>query len=133
MTDTPKRSVGHPLKFLTVEELQERIDAYFEEMERPRNSGDTVWFEPITITGLALALDTSRQTLCNYEKRDEFFDAITRAKLRCENYAERMLYLGKNAAGPIFALKNFDWKDKQTQEHETGEGFDAFVKALRPE
>jgi len=104
---------GRPLKFKSPEELQQRIDEYFKSVEEPRVSGDTVWFEPITITGLALALDTSRQTLCDYDLKDEFTDTIKRAKLRCENYAEKMLYMGKSAAGPIFALKNFDWTDKQ--------------------
>lgn len=95
---------GRPLKFETVEIMQEQIDAYFKECKK-----DDV---PLTITGLALALDTSRETLCNYEEREEYFDAIKRAKLKCENYAEVGLFTAGNVAGPIFALKNFGWKDK---------------------
>ena len=71
---------------------------------------------PYTITGLALALGTSRQTLMNYEHREAFFDTIKKHKTRVENYAEERLYSG-NAAGPIFALKNFEWKDKQEVEN----------------
>lgn len=108
---------GRPLKFKTPEEMQEKIDEYFDKMEKPKIAIDgNPYYEPITITGLALALHTTRELLCNYEERDEFYDTIKRAKLRVENYAEKMLYLGKSAAGPIFALKNFNWSDKQQTE-----------------
>ena len=61
-----------------------------------------------------MALDTTRETLMDYEddRGQEFTDAVKRVKLVCENYAEMKLY-GNNATGPIFALKNFGWKDKQ--------------------
>ena len=93
---------GRPLKFKSPEEMQEKIDAYFK----------TTPDEEVTITGLALALDTDRQTLINYEKRDEFFDTIKKAKTIVENSYERALR--KNGrTGEIFALKNFGWQDKQ--------------------
>ena len=96
---------GRPLKFQSVEEMQEMIDAYFEKCDAEE--------EPYTITGLAIALGaTSRQTIINYEKRDEFFDTIKSAKLRVENYAEKQA-LTKNSAGAIFVLKNHGWTDKQ--------------------
>lgn len=97
--------VGRPLKFKTPEELQEKIDVYFEETDK----------EEWTITGLALALDTYRQTLVNYEEKDEFMDTIKRAKLKVENGYE--IDLKKSGrTGTIFALKNFDWKDKTEQD-----------------
>jgi hypothetical protein len=68
-----------------------------------------------TITGLALALDTSRQTLVEYEAKDEFIDAIKKAKLRVENSYEHSLR-EKGRSGDIFALKNFNWKDKSEQD-----------------
>jgi len=98
-------NMARPLKFQSVEELQTAIDAYFAQC--------LVDEEPLTVTGLALALDTTRQTLINYEDREEFLDAIKKAKTKVENYAEKRLFSG-NATGPIFALKNFDWTDKQT-------------------
>lgn len=95
------RKVGRPLKFKTVEELQEKIDSYFTDTLR----------EEWTITGLAMALDTYRQTLINYEGKEEFVDAVKKAKQRVENGYE--IDLKKNGrSGTIFALKNFDWKDK---------------------
>ena len=94
---------GRPLKFKTPEIMQTLIDAYFEECK----TNDI----PLTITGLALALDTSRETLLNYEERDEFFDTVKRAKLRVEHDYELSLR-ANGRAGEIFGLKNFGWKDK---------------------
>lgn len=105
--------MARPLKFQSVEEFQTAVDDYFNGIKDPRPVGDGVYFEPATITGLALHLDTTRETLCDYQEKDEFSDAVKTAKLRCENYAERMLYIGKTATGPIFALKNFGWTDSQ--------------------
>lgn len=98
--------VGRPLKFSSPEELLERAYEYFDEtLEKG---------QPITITGLAMALDTSRETLMDYEEKrgDQFSDAVKKVKLVCENYAERKLF-GSNPTGAIFALKNYGWKDKQ--------------------
>lgn len=102
-------SPGRPLKFKTVEELQSAIDAYF--ADTPKDE----W----TITGLALALDTYRQTLVNYEHKDEFMDTVKKAKQRIENGYE--IDLKKHGrSGTIFALKNFDWKDKQETDLTSG-------------
>jgi len=109
MTGKEKHPGGRPLKFKTVEELQAKIDSYFK--DRVDESGTAI--KPVTITGLALHLDTSRETLMDYQERDEFSDAIKRAKLRIENYYEENLMTGK-PTGPIFALKNFGWKDHST-------------------
>lgn len=92
---------GRPLKFTTVEDMQAQIDAYF--LATPPTQ--------LTITGLALALDTSRETLINYEERTEYFDTVKRAKDRIENAYELSLRT-RGSAGDIFGLKNFGWKDK---------------------
>lgn len=95
--------MARPLKFNNLEELEKRISDYFASTPR----------EEWTITGLAIALDTCRQTLLNYEEKDIFLDTIKRAKLFVENSYE--IDLKKHGrTGTIFALKNFDWKD-QTQ------------------
>lgn len=103
---------GRPKKFKDPGEMQRKIDEYF---SRCDETG-----EPYTITGLALALDTTRETLLDYEhaaSRKAFSDTVKRAKLRVQNYAERQMYLKQNPAGPIFALKNYGWRDKQEIEH----------------
>jgi len=99
---------GRPLKFASLPKLRAAIDAYFAKCDKTK--------EPYTITGLALALKTSRETLMNYEKREQFFDTIKEAKVKVENYAEKKLFAG-NPAGPIFSLKNFGWTDKQQVDH----------------
>lgn len=148
MSDKPKHPGGRPLLFKSVEELQEKIEAYFADCDphpeeetvyewHQKDSGEvnkdgeplmvtdhsqppmtkTQWGitrqKPYTITGLAVFLGTSRQTLINYQEKDgEFFDAIKGAKDRIENFWEKEL-LGAHATGPIFNLKNnYDWKDK---------------------
>ena len=96
-----ERGRGRPLKWETVEALQQEVDKYFAETPEHR------W----TITGLALALNTDRQTLINYSEREDYFDTINKAKLMVENVYEIDLR-EKGHAGNIFALKNFGWKDK---------------------
>lgn len=104
-----KNKGGRPLKFKDKEALEEAINKYF------ANTPKDEW----TITGLALALDTYRQTLLNYEERDEFMDTIKKAKQMVENGYE--LDLKKHGrSGTIFALKNFDWKDRTEQDITSG-------------
>ena len=117
-----KHAGGRPLKFKSIKELQSKIDAYFESCyEIDAETGKRQQIEPFTITGLALELDTSRETLMEIEIQRsgygaEFVDAIKRAKLKCHNYAEKQLYTAKSAQGAIFALKNYGWKDTQSVE-----------------
>lgn len=144
---------GRPLKFKTVEELQEKIDAYFADCD-PHVLDITEWVQardskgqlkkdkyglnylvevhhkimteqkPYTITGLALALDTSRETLLDYEDKAEFSDTIKKAKDRCHNYVENSL-LTSNPTGAIFNLKNnYGWKDKSEVDSNVNLGVD---------
>lgn len=103
---------GRPLKFETPEILQEKIEAYFKKCE---DKGERPF-----ITELAYYLDTSRETLCNYEEKEPFFDTIKRAKMRCELELEKNLIEGKvNPTGSIFNLKNnYGWRDKTEVENE---------------
>jgi hypothetical protein len=137
-----KSKGGRPLKFSSVDDLQIKIDAYFGNCDphrakrillRQKANGQHYVDEeeyiteqvPYTITGLALALDTTRETLRDYEsgkyddagrsedENSRFSDTIIRAKLRCEQFAEMHLFTGKNANGAIFSLKNnYNWVDK---------------------
>lgn len=120
---------GRPPFYNTKEEMQEKIDAYFEECKGrylEDAEGNTVRDKygypviidarPLTITGLALALGfTSRQALLNYQAKDEFVDTILRAKAKVECYAEERLFDKDGANGAKFSLaNNFEgWKDKQ--------------------
>jgi hypothetical protein len=142
---------GRPLKFQDVEELKKKIDAYFADCD-PHMEEVTEWVEargkdgqlkkddnglnylvevthrvmtkqkPYTITGLAVWLDTSRETLLDYQERPEYSDTIKAAKDKCEEFWEQML-IGANATGPIFNLKNnYNWKDKTEQEFSNPDG-----------
>lgn len=119
--------MARPLKYKTVDALQAAIDAYFEDCQgKPLvdDSGNAVtdkYGEPViigahppTVTGLALALGFStRQSLLNYQGRKQFLDTITRAKARCEEYAESRLFDRDGARGAQFSLEhNFRWLDQ---------------------
>ncbi len=136
MPEEKKR--GQPKKFKSAAEMQKAIDAYYDSCysdvivkdkngaavldENNRPIYERVLTEPLTITGLALALGTNRQTLLNYQNEygEDFFDTITRAKTIIENYAEKQLYLAKSANGPAFNLKNnYGWVDKQEIDQNT--------------
>ena len=85
-------------------------------------------YKPLTITGLAIALGTYRETLMNYqEKDDEFFDTVKKAKQRIENaYEKRLIKYGRS--GDIFALKNFNWTDKQEVEAKVDSSVDIKIE-----
>lgn len=113
---------ARPLLFKTVSELQSKIDAYFEScfdnQEIKDKKGNTTGYiktqiRPYTVSGLAVALDTSRQTLINYEEKADYFDTVKKAKDIIENWTEEQLYRSTQVTGVIFNLKNnYDWKDK---------------------
>lgn len=117
-------SMARPLKYKTVEALQAAIDAYFESCEGyllhdtygnpvfdKQGQPVIVGVKPPTVTGLALALGfTSRRQLLDYQGRAAFSHTVTRAKARCEEYAERRLYDRDGARGAQFSLEhNFRW------------------------
>lgn len=138
---------GRPLKFQSIEELQKKIDAYFADCD-PHMEEVTEWVEardskgqlkkdehglnylvqvthkvmtkqqPYLITGLALALGTSRETLLEYEEREGYVDTIKAAKDKCQWFTEHNLNTAPNATGSIFSLKNnYGWKEKAEVEN----------------
>lgn len=96
--------VGRPLKFKSVKELEEKIDAYFKDKNN----------FPWTITDLACWLGCDRQTLLNYQGKEEFFGTIKSAKTRIEASIEKGALTGVyNPTFSIFNMKNnFGWQDK---------------------
>lgn len=128
-----KNKGGRPPFYKTVEELQAAIDAYFNDCNgRLLTDGEgnpilNKYDEPIyldkkpyTVTGLALYLGfTSRQALLNYQNKQAFVDAVTRAKLIIEDYANQRLYDRDGVNGAKFTLiNNFSgYADKQEINH----------------
>lgn len=125
---------GRPYIIKDVEELEKRIDEYFDMCEGKLLTDEngqpilTKWGQeihigkkPPTVTGLALYIGlASRQALLNYQGRKEFNDAITRAKSRVEEYAEGRLYDKDGSSGAQFNLKNNfkGWNGEQEADNE---------------
>ena len=96
---------GRPRKY-TPAQAQRLIDQFFKKCDEEKR--------PYTITGLALALDTSREMLCTWEAEDtEFSYTIKKAKNVVKQSVEEALLSGANPGGYIFWLKNFGWTDRQ--------------------
>lgn len=128
-----KNNFGRPLKFTTPRDLQEAIDTYFNSCLTPAlnedgscqtdKNGNVIYeqIKPYTITGLAVALDTNRQTLLTYAERADFSDIIARAKEKCENYAEMSLFDRNKARGAEFVLNTSykGWVPKREVESTT--------------
>ena len=98
---------GRPALFNSPEQLRQAIDQYFSDQSN----------RPFTVTGLALYLGfCDRQSLYDYQEREEYSCLIKEARLRVENEYEQALF-GKMPTGAIFALKNMGWKDKSEVEN----------------
>ncbi len=117
---------GRPLQYKTVEELQSAVDEYFAFCDNritqiySKEVGDNVPISfpaPYTMSGLARAIGLSRQALSEYNHREQFGDAIKKARARVEEDIETRLLEGRSPAGAIFNLKNnFGWMDQSRQD-----------------
>lgn len=105
--------LGRPLKFQDEEQLKKDIQSYFDIC---KDENDIP-----TISGLAVHLDTSRETLCNYEKKENFFDTIKKAKDKVVSLQEQLAMKGKiNPTVWIFSAKNnLGYADKSEIDHST--------------
>lgn len=93
-----EKKAGRPLKFNSLEELQEKINNYFKFCDENK--------KPYLVTTLALYLETTRETLTDYQEKDGFSDTINKAKQKIMSYAEEALFKNGQVAGPIFSLTN---------------------------
>lgn len=127
----PIHAGGRPPKYTDASQLEDLIDAYFNECDgKPYLDEDghaicdkygypiIIGKKPPTVTGLALALGfDSRMSLLNYQHRSAAFNrAISRAKMRIEAYTEERLFDKDGANGAKFSLQNNfkDWNDTKT-------------------
>lgn len=95
---------GRPLKFTNVDDLWQSAMEYIKQRQEEK--------KPITLSGIAYALDVCTQTLINYTEKDEFFAPIKRLRQIVEMSYEDNLH-SPGCTGTIFALKNLGWKDTQ--------------------
>ena len=140
------KRAGRPPRYKTKEEMEEKIEAYFESCkgEFLKDEDGKLIFDkygcpvcvnsrPPTITGLALALGFStRKSLLEYQGKKEFVNTITRAKSRVEQYAEERLFDRDGTNGAQFSLKNnfSGWDGKQEANRETLEHLDEVLKKI---
>lgn len=125
---TPKNKGGRPLKFESAEVLQQKIDEYFDWCDSrvtkvPTKAGviEVPDPRPYTMSGLAYYLGTNRETIRNYSNREEFFDTISRAREKVEQFVEESLWKPKITSGVTFNLKNnFGWRDEKNIDHTSG-------------
>jgi len=115
--------------FKTPEEMQAKIDEYFEwcdnrAIKKVDDSGKEFMIgipAPYTMSGLARRLGMDRKGLINYKNRDEFFPAIHAARERVHEDVENRLMETRNERGAIFNLKNnFGWKDESQTDVTSG-------------
>ena len=99
---------GRPPNWKTPQELQEEIDQYF----------NATPFKEWAITGLGVRLGCGRQTLMDYEHKDEFTDTVKKAKQKCE-WAAEMRSIKRGNGGDVFTLKQYGWKDERHLDHTT--------------
>ena len=101
---------GRPLKFNSPQELEDKALKYFNNCRKNER--------PLTMTGLAIALDTTRETIRDYSNKELYSDTIKKLREIVHNYIEEYSLTTRNPAGAIFNLKNnFGWKDKQEVQH----------------
>lgn len=81
-------------------ELELNINRYFDNSEKP------------TLSGLAMSLGISRETLYKYGHKAKFSDIIKKSISKVESTYEEKLIYGNKPTGVIFALKNMGWSDK---------------------
>jgi hypothetical protein len=110
--------------------MQIAIDKYFEDCKGKvlinKKTGEIAYdkygqpiiidAEPLTVTGLALAIGfNTRLALLNYQDKPEFMNTVLRAKAIVERYAESRLFDKDGANGAKFSLANNfrDWREKQ--------------------
>jgi hypothetical protein len=114
---------GRPLIFSTPQEMESKINQYFNGGCRTKTILVGKEKEPFevpvpTISGLAIFLGfESRQSFYDYEEYSEFSYTVKRARLFIEREYEEQLQSG-NVTGAIFALKNFGWIDRSEVKQE---------------
>ena len=140
-------NVGRPPKYKSVEEIEDKIEQYFESCEGEpliddegnqvvNKYGYPCWIKPPkppTVTGLALALGfTTRLSLLNYQGKKEFMNTITRAKTKIEEYAESRLFDRDGSNGAQFSLRNNfkGWNGEQEKSQDEMEKLDEIIRNI---
>ena len=109
--------MGSTVKY-TAEELEQKVDEYFEMKEEKMIKED----KKMSYTGIfdiCGFLNITTRTWRNYRQRSTHFPIIKRAEEKIySNWAQNLFFPGRNATGAIFYLKNFaGMADKVEHQH----------------
>ena len=107
--------MGRPLKFKTPKELDDLIEAYWLNCSNNK-------LNP-TKGGLAIYLDTTKETLGDYENKEGYSYSIKKAYNIIEESWVQALGNKQAVAGVIFYLKNAfkkDWRDRNETDITSG-------------
>lgn len=111
--------------FKSAEELMEKVEEYFNETDVKLQ----------TRAGLCVFLGITKMTFINYKngtQGEEMKEVCEWACTRLENKYEIDLNLRPNPTGPIFALKQYGWRDNQDVDVKSS-GFEIVCNIPRPE
>ena len=125
-------AAGRPAFYTDEDELRNAIQEYFNScVPTFDDDGNITSLNNPTVSGLAYALGfESRQSMYDYEKREQFSYIIKRARLFVEmNYEQNLCNPQIKATGPIFALKNMGWFDKAPDIN--GDNSDKLAQVIR--
>lgn len=76
---------------------------------------DTEWLQQPSILWMALHLNITSKTLKNYEKYEDYFPIIKKARDIIEQYVANQLNRREQVTGIIFNLKNTFWRTDKTE------------------
>ena len=116
------KKLGRPPSYSTAEELQNKIEKYFNGGAMKRyvvtDSGATIGVPCPTISDLVLFLGfCDRRSFYAYEALPDFSYTIKKARTMIEREYE-MLLRTSSCGGAIFALKNFGWTDQPSPQED---------------
>ena len=95
---------GRPRAFKNKQELEDALQRYKDYLRETN--------KPPTIAGLSYFTGIDRQSIYNYQKRDEYFDTIKSFRdWVMMTYEE--IAIEKGNGGIVFLLKNYGYTDKQ--------------------
>ena len=120
-----KKKTGRPKKYNTSNEMQVKIDNYFQQCDEKE--------VPYTIEGLCVALDMDRVSVLNYAKDEEFFSTIKKAKQKIsDNLIQQALTNKVNPTVAIFLMK-CNLKYREHEEAQADNGQTTIIKIVRDE
>jgi len=111
MTEEAKDLGGRPLLFESTEELQKKIDEFYDWIKENE--------KPMTLGRLAVFLNCTTNTIRNYQENQQFFSTIEKVRQHILADKEERLNEGKATAGIIFDLCNNN-KDLYTNKERDG-------------